>query len=173
MGTSYLDDNVARGESEHNPNIPHGSGLQSVLYYKLVFKHEYSRDELAVYLNKAPDTVYRYCAGLLPVSPDIARGIIRFIAEKNPEDIELLEFYVPPGYIVIKEPADPQTPATKSRKDHELVLSIETGRSIEAIEEAFEDGKLTKIEGKHISAHLRNLAQKALALDRKLKGEAE
>jgi hypothetical protein len=156
-----------------NPNLSSGSEFQSVLYYKFIFKHEYSKDELAVFLNKAPDTAYRYCSGHLPVTADLARDIIEFVHSKNPEDSELEAFFL--GRINKVAVAAPDADNTEHgpTQDQEFALMLSTGRAADMIERAFGDKKYTKAEHRNIRAELRRVAQKALGLEKKLAGEAK
>jgi hypothetical protein len=157
--------------SNDNPNIVHGSEMQSVLYYKFVFQKQYSKDELAIFLNKAPDTVYRYCSGHLPIPADAARDIIRFVAEKNPKDTELLDFFCRPAGFIAVPVAQGKLFTRKDRRDHELQISVLNGETIKQIEAAYKDGKLSRAEFQAVSRTLSRLIQEAKELEQHLKDE--
>ena len=154
-----------------NPNSSLSSEFQSLLYYKLTFKKEYDKNELAIFLGKAPDTVQRYCSGRLPVTADTARDIIRFVAKKNPKDTEFLEFFcLEVGFIPL--PISKGKPTKEEREKDEIRLSILNGQALKEIEDAFEDGKLERLELKRIEKALTRLQEKAGELKEKIRKEA-
>ena len=157
--------------SNSNPNMAHGSEFQSVLYYKFVFQKQYSKDELAIFLNKAPDTVYRYCAGFLPITADVARDIIKFIASKNPKDTELLDFFCRSAGFIAIPVAQGKLFTPRDRRDHELGLSILNGEIIKEVETAYKDGRMERPEYKRISKTITRLIQEAKELEEHIKSE--
>ncbi len=153
-----------------NPNNNGNSEFQSLLYYKFTFKKEYDKNELAIFLGKAPDTVQRYCSGRLPVTADVAKEIIKFIALKNPEDTELLDFFcVEAGFVPIRAAKGKITKEEKEKD--EIKLSILSGLALKEIEEAFEDGRLELSELRRIEKALTKLQQKAAELKEKIRRE--
>lgn len=154
-----------------NPNSSLTSEFQSLLYYKFTFKKEYDKNELAIFLAKAPDTVQRYCSGRLPVTADTARDIIRFIAKKNPKDTEFLEFFcLEAGFLPL--PISKGKLTKEEREKDQIRLAILNGQALKEIEDAFNDGKLERHELKKIEKALTRLQEKAGELKEKIRKEA-
>ncbi len=78
-----------------NPNSQH-KGFASLLYYKFIFRGEYSVKEIAPGLNIAPDTLYRYCRGELVFPPDLVP-----LLYQATRDREFIEFFTRPCSISI------------------------------------------------------------------------
>jgi hypothetical protein len=155
-----------------NPNSALTSEFQSLLYYKFTFRKEYDKNELAIFLGKAPDTVQRYCSGRLPVTADAAREIIRFIAKKNPKDTEFLEFFcLEAGFLPL--PISKGKLSSEEREKDQIRLSILNGQALKEIEDAYEDGRLERLELKRIERALTRLQEKAGELKEKIAKEVK
>lgn len=152
-----------------NPNNSLSSEFQSLLYYKFTFKKEYDKNEAAIFLDKSPDTIQRYCSGRLSIPIDVGRGFIRFVYKKNPKDTELVEFFCLPHFLPI--PTVGVKPSSESIRLKEIKLSIINGKTIEEIEKALKDGKVDRNEYKKAHQLLTGLRQIAAELDEVLKKE--
>lgn len=143
------------------------SGFSSLLYVNFIIKKKYRIDDVAKEMRIATDTLYRYVRGENVIPPDRIIDLV-----KATGDIEYLEFFCDPcGYVPV-----PQAKAKLSdeeRKKEELSLSILTGKALEAIETAFEDGKLELLELQKIEKALLRLQEKAAALREKIKKASE
>ncbi|MCX7974068.1 MAG: hypothetical protein N3B16_06140 [Candidatus Aminicenantes bacterium] len=143
------------------------SGFASLLYVNFVIKKKYRIDDVAKEMRIATDTLYRYVRGENIIPPDRIIDLVRATG-----DIEYLEFFCDPcGYVPV-----PQGPArlTKEEREKEQIrLSIFTGKALEEIEKAYEDGKLERSELQKIEKALLRLQQKAAELREKIKKEVE
>lgn len=113
----------------------------------------------------------RYCSGRLPIPVDNARDLIRFVVQKNPKDIELLEFFCPPGYLPTQTVE--HSKSIENTQEKELELSVLNGKSIEAIEDANKDGIVDKQEAKRTHKLLTRLRQVAAELDARMMGKSK
>jgi len=155
-----------------NPNIPHASDFQSLLNYKFNFKGQYDKNEAAIFIDRRPDTVQKYCNGKLSIPADIARDLIKFIASKNQRDAELLEFFcLPAGYLPI--PSVEVKICEETRRIKQIGLSIFNGKALEAIEEIYSDNKVEKNEYKKVHRLLTKIRELAAELDEQIKTEAK
>lgn len=148
-----------------------GSDFQRLLWNVFIYQRRYSKDELAIYLNKAPDTVLAYCQGELRLHVDLVREIIRFVAEKNPEDTELLDFFLrPAGRISVRE-AEARVSLNGTRKDLLLRHSILTGRLQDEVERSYADNHLEKAELRRIRKILDQQNELLAEIGEKAKGD--
>jgi len=82
-----------------NPNERHSvdyrqSAFQRLLYTLFIYEKKFNIVELAEYLNKRPDTIYAYCEGELRLHLDAVPRIIRFVAERDPKETRLVDFFI-------------------------------------------------------------------------------
>jgi uncharacterized tellurite resistance protein B-like protein len=158
-----------------NPNVPHASDFQSVLNYLInLAQPEIRRVDkkiVAVEMDLKPDTVQRHANGTIPTNADFARDIIRAVA-KTHEDIalELISFFVPAGFRVVRE-SNVKTAVAADIRDQQLDLSRHVGRIQELVKEALADGRLDRAEHRTISRKVASLKTIATELDERLKGE--
>jgi hypothetical protein len=125
-----------------------------------------------MFVNREPDTVLRWvnCTHSIPV--DKAREVILFVLDKNPEDTELADFFLPTGYTVIKEPPKEKVQKKEIEQD-EIRLAILNGLSLKAIEEAYKDGRIEKSEYNKIKRLLVQVRRLAAELIEKIGREAQ
>jgi hypothetical protein len=154
-----------------NPNYPYFTEFQSMLSCKFKTKELYDVDELAVFINRAPDTTERYISGVCRISPDMAKKIVAFVLSKNPYDTELLRFFCPKGFSIVRDEDKELTP--KERQAYELSIASLTGITIDRIEKAYEDGKVTKLEFRDIKPLAEELRQRIAELAMKIEGEVK
>ena len=142
-------------------------GFPSLLYVNFCIKKKYRVDETAKKMQIATDTLYRYVRGENTMPPDRIIDLI-----KATGDIEYLEFFSEPcGFIPINASSVSMTKA--EREKHELHLAGCMGLAIEAIERAYEDGKVEKNEYEEIRPLLSNVRRLAAELDNRIKGEVK
>lgn len=143
------------------------NGFSSLLYVNFVIKKKYRIDDVAKEMRIATDTLYRYVRGENIIPPDRIIDLVRATG-----DIEYLEFFCDPcGCVPVR-----QSPARLMREEREkeqIRLSIFTGRALEEIERAYEDGKLERSELQKIEKALLRLQEKAVELREKIKKEVE
>ncbi len=153
-----------------NPLNNGNSDFQSLLHYKVGYQKQYDVNEIALFLNRSPDTIRRYINGTKIMPPDLIRALIRFVLEKNPKDLEFLNFFcLPAGYIPIQS-AEYKV-CKKDIKQQEIDMSILNGKAIDCIEKAYADGKIDRNEWKAIHKLLTQVRQVAAELDEKIKKE--
>jgi hypothetical protein len=141
------------------------SGFSALLYVNFIIKKKYRVDAIAKEMRIATDTLYRYIRGENIIPPDRIIDLI-----KATKDVEYLDFFCEPvGYIAIPAPRKEITP--QERIQDEIELSILNGLTLEAIERAYKDGHITKIEYQKIHQLLTRLQQKAAELKEKIKRE--
>jgi len=141
------------------------SGFSALLYVNFIIKKKYRVDAIAKEMQIATDTLYRYARGENIIPPDRIADLVRATG-----DVEYLEFFCEPcGFIPIQK--SKAKFCTASREKEEINLSILHGRTIEGIEKAFRDGKLSKPEYKQVHQLLIKLQEHAAELDEKIKKE--
>lgn len=149
----------------NNLNSSPISGFSALLYYSFIIRKKYRVDAVAKEMQIATDTLYRYVRGENIMPPDRIVDLVRATG-----DIEILEFFCDPcGFIPIQKSKAKLCAA--AREKEEINLSILHGRTIEGIEKAFRDGKLTKPEYKQVHQLLTKLQEHAAELDEKIKAE--
>jgi transcriptional regulator with XRE-family HTH domain len=137
------------------------------MYVNFIIKKKYRVDDIAKEMRIATDTLYRYVRGENIIPPDRIIDLV-----KATGDIEYLEFFCDPcGYVPIRQSAVRLT--KEEREQDQIRLSIFTGRALEEIEKAYEDGKLERTELQKIEKALFRLEQKAVELREKIKKEVE
>lgn len=143
------------------------SGFSSLLYVNFIIKKKYRVDDVAKEMRIATDTLYRYVRGENLIPPDRIIDLV-----KATGDIEYLEFFCDPcGFVPI-----PQSKARLSKEEREkeqIRLSILTGKALEEIEKAYEDGELDRSEIQKIEKALLRLEAKVVELKEKIKKEVE
>lgn len=147
-----------------------GSAFQAICYYKFGHRKQYSVRELASFLSIGEEYAYKLIGGTKPITADIARKIVEFVASKNPQDTELLEFFCPDGLVPVRTPAGRHAPASTLEKD-QIVLSILNGEALKAIEEALGDGRIDRAESQRIERRLNQLLAKGAELREKIRKE--
>jgi len=157
-----------------NPNVPYASDFQSVMNYLINFAPGPKRPDkkvLAGEMDIKTDTLQRHCNGTIRSDADFARDFIRATSAKYPDiAVELLSFFIPEGFRVIREgQAKPGSP--EDLREQQLDLSRLVGRIQELVKEAKADGKIDSIEHRDISRKIAALKQVAAELDERLKGE--
>lgn len=158
-----------------NPNVPHASDFQSILNYLINLAQPETRrvdkKVVAAEMDLKPDTVQRHANGTIPSNADFARDIIRAIAKTN-EDValELISFFVPAGFRVVRESKVKGADADDLR-DQQLDLSRLVGRIQDLIKEALADGRIDRAEHRVISRKVATLKAIATELDERLRGE--
>lgn len=140
-------------------------GFASLMYVNFVIKKKYRVDETAKEMRIATDTLYRYIRGENIIPPDRIVDLV-----KATKDIEYLEFFCDPnGFLPI--PKVRVKDCADSIKQHEIDLSVFLGKSLEKIEEAYKDNKITKQEYNEIHKSLNMLRKLEAELDEKIKRE--
>lgn len=157
-----------------NPNQLLKSEFQFLLgvkfrYCKKGEKPQYDYKELAPFLNKQPDTVCRWINQTNPIPVDHAKDTINFIASKNPSDLELSEFFCPPGHIII--PTVDYKASHEERRKIQNNLVIYVGEAFKELEKAHEDDEVEKKEYPPIHKWLTKIRQLAAELDEMTKNE--
>lgn len=153
-----------------NPNNSPSSEFQSLLYYKFTFNKEYSKDEAAIFLNKAPDTIQKYCSGRLAIPIDAARDLIKFVYKKNPNDFELIRFFLPSGILAIHE-VEIKSHQKATWRDKLLKISSLLGDAVKEFKKAKEDGRINKNEYKPIHKLLTEMRRVEAELDKETEKE--
>lgn len=154
-----------------NPNQCIKSEVQFLLHHIFLYEQRYDKNKAAIYCNRAPDTFHRWCNCTKPIPVDMVRKIIGFIAQENSKDTELAELFCPPGNIIMR--AVKSKISREERRKKEVGLSILSGKILEAIEKAYEDGKIEKMEYKPIHRLLTRIRQLAAEFDEKIKQEVK
>jgi len=145
---------------------------QSLLHYKVGYKGQYKVDDIALCLDRAKDTIRRYINGTKIMPPDLIRDFIKFTVEKNPDDMEFLNFFcLDAGFLPVKVSDSPITSGEIIKQ--ELEMSVLNGKSIEAIEKAMEDGRIEQNEWKEIHSLLCRLRKVATEIDKKIEGSVK
>lgn len=143
------------------------SGFGSLLYVNFIIKKKYRIDDVAKEMRIATDTLYRYVRGENIIPPDRIIDLV-----KATGDVEYLEFFCDPcGYVPVPQSSGRLT--KEEREKEQIRLSIFTGRALEEIERAYEDGKLERSELQKIEKALLRLQQKAVELREKIKKEVD
>lgn len=148
-----------------------GSAFQAICYYKFGHRKQYSIRELASFLSIGEEYAYKLIGGTKPITADIAKKIIEFIAVKNGQDTELLEFFCPDGLIPVRTPPGRRAPASTLEKD-QILLTILNGDALKSIEEAIEDGKIDRVESRRIERAINRFLAKGAELKEKIRAEA-
>jgi len=149
----------------NNLNSSPISGFSALCYVNFIIKKKYRVDSIAQKMRIATDTLYRYIRGENIIPPD---RIINLVSATG--DIEYLEFFCEPvGYIPIKLNRTKLNKETRERD--EIELSIFLGKSLESVERAFANGKISKAEYKEIHSLLTKVQEKAGELKEKIKRE--
>ncbi|MDH7513514.1 MAG: hypothetical protein QHH14_11270 [Clostridiales bacterium] len=139
----------------------------ALLYVNFIIKKKYRVDEVSKEMRIATDTLYRYIRGENVMPPDRIIDLV-----KATGDIEYLEFFCDPcGYVPVPQSSGRLT--NEEREKEQIRLSIFTGRALEEIERAYEDGKLERSELQKIEKALLRLQQKAVELREKIKKEVD
>ncbi len=139
----------------------------ALLYVNFIIKKKYRVDEISKEMRIATDTLYRYIRGENIMPPDRIIDLV-----KATGDIEYLEFFCDPcGYVPVRQGSGRLT--KEEREKEQIRLSIFTGRALEEIERAYEDGKLERSELQKIEKALLRLQEKAVELREKIKKEVE
>ena len=158
-----------------NPNVPYASDFQSVLNYLVNFVPGSKRPDkkvLAAEMDLKTDTLQRHCNGTIRSDADFARDIIRAAAGRYPDiALELLSFFVPEGFRVVRE-GQVRPGTAEDLQEQQLDLSRLVGRIQELVKDAKADGRIDHTEHKTISRKIAALKQVAAELDERLKGEA-
>ena len=143
------------------------SGFSALLYVNFIIRKKYRVDTVAKEMQIATDTLYRYVRGENVIPPDRIVDLVRAT-----KDLEYLEFFCEPcGFIPV--------PAAKGKcqgdelAKSQINLSILSGKTLEAIERAYEDGKIEKKEFQQISRLTTRLQEKAAELREKIRKDAE
>jgi len=143
------------------------NGFSSLMYVNFIIKKKYRVDDIAKEMRIATDTLYRYIRGENIIPPDRIIDLIQAT-----KDVEYLEFFCDPcGFVPISQPHGTLT--KEEREKDQIRLSIFTGKALEEIEAAFEDGKLERNEVQKIDKALFKLIEQATRLREKIKKEAE
>lgn len=149
-----------------------GSAFQAICYYKFGHRKQYSVRELASFLSIGEEYAYKLIGGTKPITADIAKKIIEFVAAKNGLDTELLEFFCPDGLIPVRTPAGRRAPTSSLEKD-QILLSILNGDALKSIEEALGDGKIDRAESRRIERTINRLLAKGAELKERVRRETE
>jgi hypothetical protein len=150
----------------NNINGTQISGFSALLYVNFIIKKKYRVDFVAKEMRIATDTLYRYIRGENIIPPDRIIDLIQAT-----KDIEYLDFFCEPiGYLAVPAPKGELSPS--ERKQNEIDLSILNGKTLEAIEQAYDDGQITKNECRQIHRLLTRLQEKAGELKEKIRKEA-
>lgn len=157
-----------------NPNQLLKSEFQFLLAVKFRYckkgeKPQYDYKELAPFLNKKPDTISRWIAQTNPIPVDHAKDTINFVASKNPKDLELAEFFCPPGHIIIPIVEHKVTNEERQKLQNNLIIYI--GEAFKELESAHEDDRVEPKEYPLIHKWLIKIRQAAAELDEMTKQE--
>jgi len=148
-----------------NLNSSSISGFSALLYVNFIIKKKYRVDAIAKEMQVATDTLYRYVRGENIMPPDRIVDLIRAT-----KDVEFLDFFCEPcGYLPIPAPAGKL--CSKEIQKEEIELSILNGKALDAIERAFDDGKVSKQEAKQIHQLLTRLMERAGEIKQKIAAE--
>jgi len=143
------------------------SGFSALLYVNFIIKKKYRVDGVAKEMQIATDTLYRYVRGENVMPPDRVIDLVRAT-----KDIEFLEFFCEPCGFIPVPAAEGKCPGDELAKG-QINLSILSGKTLEAIEKAYEDGKIEKKEFQEISRLTTRLQEKAAELREKIRKDAE
>jgi len=127
--------------------------------------------ELVPLVDKKPDTVRRWIAQTNPMPVDHARDAINLIVQKNPEDLELAEFFCPPHHIIIRAVDYKVSHEDRRRLQAKLITYIG-----EAFKELEKNGGSKNVKGrgpKLVHKWLNKVRQAAAELDEMTKQEVK
>jgi hypothetical protein len=138
------------------------------------YNRVYDKNELAIYLNKAPDTILAYCEGELPLCLDEAERIIAFVSTKDPKDTTLIDVFAKPGkFIAIPFPTNGHTHEGDSIQELKEDLPILSGETLRAIKKAYSDRKIDRADFMLIEKHINHQIQTEKELLEKLRREVQ
>jgi len=127
-----------------NANYGNFSEFQSLCWYVIGNKKRYKIEDLAIFLNKAPDTIQKYINGTNRIWADLGRDIVQFVAKQNPEDTEFAEFFIGPTFIPVLAVDPIPSEEGMSQKFRRLIKFI--GKAIEINDHIFADHEIDKKE---------------------------
>ena len=152
-----------------NPNVPHAGDWQSLCNYKFNVQNAHQRLDkklIASELDIKVDTLQRHLNGILRSNPDFVRDFTRAVLRHYADELEFIQFFLPPGFEVVRE-----SHIKSKNKPNLLSLSILVGEIQRRVKEAHEDGHVDKQEFRGIDKSLRSLRQVATELDEKIRAE--
>ena len=151
-----------------NPNQLIKSEFQFQLAVKFRYckkgeKPQYDYKDLAPFVDKKPDTIARWIAQTNPIPVDHAKDVIDFITSRNPQDIDLAEFFCPPEYILIPKVNHKLSHEERRKIQNNLITYV--GEAFRELEKAHEGGKVEKRGYAPVHKWLNKVRQVAAELD--------